>query len=155
MSKSYIKYPVMSYVGYNSNKFARSFTNRSLRRINKSKLQKEQETFEPSLSREVSDTWDFPSDGLPMYIKENSENGFYLELDNEIKRLLSAGFSVQYDKRSKFIYRIHCNDGTYCSGIEDLLAYYHLRPTEKTIANLTNKQIKEFARILWKKNGTK
>ena len=155
MSKSYIKHPVMPYVAYSSNKSARSFANRSLRRINKSKLQKEQETFEPSLLREVSDTWDFPSDGLSAYIKENSENGFYLGLDNEIKRLLSAGFSVQYDKRSKFIYRIHCNDGTYCSDIEDLLAYYHLRPTEKTVANLTNKQIKKFARILWKKNGAK
>ena len=72
MSKSYIKYPVMSYVDYNSNKFARSFANRSLRRINKSKLQKEQETFEPSLLREVSDTWDFPSDGLPMYINRKT-----------------------------------------------------------------------------------
>lgn len=48
-----------------SDKLARSKANRKLRKIVKILLKKDEEHF-PKL-REVSDTWDFPSDGLSFY----------------------------------------------------------------------------------------
>lgn len=66
MSKSYKK-PYVKYGGY-SDKKSKRIANKKFRRINKIKLIKDPNgTFK--LMREVSNTWDFASDGLAHYVK--------------------------------------------------------------------------------------
>ena len=66
MSKSYKK-PYVKYGG-DSDKKSKRIANKKFRRINKIKLIKDPNgTFK--LMREVSNTWDFASDGLAHYVK--------------------------------------------------------------------------------------
>ena len=63
-----------------SNKEARSHANRDLRRKNKIavRIKSESEELDESTNdltlRDVSDPWDFPSDGLALYFEKRHEN---------------------------------------------------------------------------------
>lgn len=67
MGKSIAKHNRIKCAPNISDKDARSKANRKLRRIVRNLL-KMGEDFFPSL-RDISDTWDFPSDGLSSYFK--------------------------------------------------------------------------------------
>lgn len=66
MSRSYKKHPHIKIAG-NSDKKSRTVANKKLRRANKLRLKRDPETGIFRTLREVSDTWDFPSDGLAYY----------------------------------------------------------------------------------------
>lgn len=68
MSKSFKKRPYIKYGG-DSDKKSRTIANKKLRKINKQILKRDPESGEFKLLREVSDTWDFASDGLAYYSK--------------------------------------------------------------------------------------
>lgn len=68
MGKSRKKHPHIKYFG-DSDKKSRTIANRKLRKINKQRLKQDPESGEFKLLREVSDTWDFASDGLAYYSK--------------------------------------------------------------------------------------
>lgn len=65
MSKSFAKHNKMKCASNVSDKLARSKANRKLRRLTKVLLKIGKDFF--PLLREVSDPWDFPSDGLSHY----------------------------------------------------------------------------------------
>lgn len=65
MSKSIAKHSIIKCSPNISNKLARSKANRKLRRIVKQLINKGEENL-PYL-KDVSDTWNFPSDGLASY----------------------------------------------------------------------------------------
>ncbi len=67
MGKSKKKHPYIKYGG-DSDKKSRTIANRKLRRANKLKLIQDPDgTFK--ILREVSDTWEFSSDGLAYYTR--------------------------------------------------------------------------------------
>jgi len=68
MSRSYKK-PYIKYGGP-SDKKSKKVANKKLRRINKLKLIQDPDSGIFKLIREVSDTWNFASDGLAHYIKD-------------------------------------------------------------------------------------
>lgn len=68
MSRSYKKSPHLKYSG-KSDKRSRTVANKKLRRINKLKLIQDPEGGDYKILREVSDTWNFASDGLAYYTK--------------------------------------------------------------------------------------
>jgi hypothetical protein len=68
MGKSRKKHPHIK-IGGDSDKKSRTIANRKLRKINKQRLKQDPESGELTLLREVSDTWDFASDGLAYYSK--------------------------------------------------------------------------------------
>ena len=68
MSRSYKKNPHIKYFG-SSDKKSRTIANRKLRKINKLKLIQDPEGGDFKVLREVSDTWNFASDGLAYYTK--------------------------------------------------------------------------------------
>lgn len=78
MSRSRKK-PYQAWACYFSNKKDKTIANRTLRRKNKHRLKKDK----PLLHhvREVSDTWNFDSDGLAVYRGKDLE--FYKELLGE------------------------------------------------------------------------
>ena len=65
MSRS-IRKPFLTFCG-GSNKDARSKANRKFRRLTKRKIKKFEFSALPMLLKEVSDVWDFPTDGLAHY----------------------------------------------------------------------------------------
>lgn len=65
MSRS-IRKPFLTVCG-GSNKEARSKANRKFRRLTKSGIKKFEFSALPMLLREVSNVWDFPTDGLAHY----------------------------------------------------------------------------------------
>lgn len=66
MSRSRIKHSYIRFFGggRSSNKKSRTFANKKFRRISKIKMENA-----PIKLREVSDTWDFITDGLAIYVK--------------------------------------------------------------------------------------
>ena len=68
MSRSYKKSPHLKYFG-KSDKKSRTIANKKLRKINKLKLIQDPEGGDFKVLREVSDTWNFASDGLAYYTK--------------------------------------------------------------------------------------
>jgi hypothetical protein len=68
MSRSYKKHPYIKYGGDSDKKY-RTIANKKLRRVNKLKLIQDPEDGNFKILREVSDTWEFPSDGLAYYTK--------------------------------------------------------------------------------------
>lgn len=78
MSRSYKKHPSINYVCYSSNKKDKRIANRRLRRFNKQVIQSlsngrtylEDETEHFKILREVSNTYNFASDGLSRIINE-------------------------------------------------------------------------------------
>lgn len=68
MSRSYKKHPYIKYGGDSDKKY-RTIANKKLRRVNKLKLIQDPEDENFKILREVSDTWEFPSDGLAYYSK--------------------------------------------------------------------------------------
>ncbi len=67
MSRSYKKHPHIKWFGGDSDKKSRTIANKKLRRAKKLRLKRDPETGIFKTLREVSDTWDFPSDGLAYY----------------------------------------------------------------------------------------
>lgn len=67
MSRSRKKHPYIKICGGDSDKKARTIANRKLRRLNKVKLHLDLTDGVYKVLREVSDTWNFPSDGLAWY----------------------------------------------------------------------------------------
>lgn len=65
MSRSYKKHPFISFACHVSNKEDKVSANRLFRRISKKKLKQGEDPLH-SL-KEISDVWDFDSDGLPYY----------------------------------------------------------------------------------------
>ena len=66
MGKSKKKHHYIKYGGDSDKKY-RTIANRKLRKINKLRLKKDPESGEFKILREVSDTWNFASDGLAYY----------------------------------------------------------------------------------------
>lgn len=73
MSRSRIKHSYFKIWGNGriSNKISRKFANKKFRRISKIKMENA-----PIKLREVSNTWDFVSDGLAMYVKDPDKEMF-------------------------------------------------------------------------------
>ena len=72
MSRSYKKHPYIKYGGDSDKKY-RTIANKKLRRVNKLKLIQDPEDGNFKILREVSDTWEFPSDGLAYYKKKKKK----------------------------------------------------------------------------------
>ncbi len=69
MSRSYKKHPHIKYSG-KSDKKSRTVANKKLRRVNKLRLNRDPKTGDFKVLREVSDTWNFASDGLAYYTRD-------------------------------------------------------------------------------------
>ena len=69
MSRSYKKNPFAAICKYKSNKWDKVKANKKFRRLNKLKLVAEKEPLKSI--REVSDVWDFTSDGLASYVDKH------------------------------------------------------------------------------------
>mgnify|MGYP004608663875 CR=1 FL=1 len=69
MSRSYKKNPFAAICKYKSNKWDKVKANKKFRRLNKLKLIAEKEPLKSI--REVSDVWDFTSDGLASYVDKH------------------------------------------------------------------------------------
>ena len=83
MSRSYKKHPFTTFACHVSNKLDKSIANRLFRRISKKKLKQGEEPLH-SL-KEISDTWNFDSDGLAYYHPKE----YY-------DRLLDKGYTQEY-----------------------------------------------------------
>jgi hypothetical protein len=83
MSRSFKKHPFMAVACYFSNKEDKILANRLFRRISKKKLKQGEEPLH-SL-KEVSDTWNFDSDGLAYYHPKEYYN-----------HLLELGYTQEY-----------------------------------------------------------
>ena len=66
MSRSIKKRPFISICKYDSNKWSKTQANKKFRHLSKIKLASDKEP--PIRLKEVSDVWDFPSDGLAYYV---------------------------------------------------------------------------------------
>lgn len=87
MGRSHVHHPKLSWVCYSSNKKDKRLANRRFRRVNKHILTQDilEEKMLFKKIREVSDTYDFNSDGLPHYLsmddlerlKENMGDLYY------------------------------------------------------------------------------
>jgi hypothetical protein len=86
MSRSFKRHSFSGWVCYSSNKLARSYANRALRRANKA--QAERDLY--YLLREKSDVWCFPSDGLATYWPEGTVRGCYLRILSFIQAALNC-----------------------------------------------------------------
>ena len=87
MSRSYKKNPFIAICKYKSNKWCKVKANKKFRRINKLKLATEKEPLKSI--REVSDVWDFTSDGLASDIEKHCydwllKEGYSQEECNEL-----------------------------------------------------------------------
>lgn len=81
MSRSYRK-PYTSYACYFSNKEDKRIANRLFRHINKQLLKLNPDKLKFSL-KEISNVWDFASDGLVFYIGKGSSCHFSKYADSE------------------------------------------------------------------------
>ena len=68
MSRSLKKHPYIKIAG-RSDKKSRTIANRKLRKANRIRLKRDPESGDFKILREVSDTWEFQSDGLAYYMK--------------------------------------------------------------------------------------
>ena len=82
------KYGVIIKICGRSDKKDKRIANRKFRRKSKTKLIELDETKLPNNIREVSNTWNFRSDGLAYYVKFSKRRRFFdMYSDLEIKRL--------------------------------------------------------------------
>lgn len=83
MSRSFKKHPFTTIACYFSNKKDKVKANRLFRRISKLKLKQDKEPLHSI--KEISDTWNFDSDGLAYYCPKEDYN-----------YLLDLGYSQEY-----------------------------------------------------------
>lgn len=82
MSRSIKKHPFISICVHDSNKWSKTQANKKFRHLSKIKLASDKEP--PRHLKEVSDVWDFPSDGLAYYISRKD----YEQLNDYYNKLL-------------------------------------------------------------------
>lgn len=82
MSRSIKKHPFISICIHASNKWDKRQANKKFRHLSKSKLASNKEL--PVRLKEVSDVWNFSSDGLAFYISRKD----YEQLNNYYNKLL-------------------------------------------------------------------
>jgi hypothetical protein len=147
MSRSYAKKPVDNYVCYRSNKSARSSANRCLRAAVRN-FNEDTEVF--PLLREVSNVYDFPSDGLPHWQDEDEHNQ-YLTCIDTLKGAINAGCSF-----SEFTYwknvghpvlwkSLHLNSDGYAWMLEEVLDKFHLPFSEEGLEQITSEMVAKWA----------
>jgi hypothetical protein len=138
-------------VCYSSNKWGRTAANRKLRRAVKARihLDYDEDDYIPKVLREVSNTYSFPSDGLPWYNEKNTLDGYYHDLLQDVGECLTVGFEVVHYKTAREYIRLH--NGHFTGYVEDMCHYFHRPITAHTLRGFENREYKEFARVLWKK----
>lgn len=82
MSRSIKKHPFISICVHDSNKWSKKQANKKFRHLSKIKLASDKEL--PIHLKEVSDVWDFHSDGLAYYISRKD----YEQLNDYYNKLL-------------------------------------------------------------------
>jgi len=141
MSRSFRKRIYSTCCG-NGNKYARALANRTMRRANALKLKEavdRDEDFVGATLREVSNVWNFPSDGLARYEARGVEalvSDLWSEAQSAINTCGKTGGSL-HDMRQKF--------GFYPHGFwdaEEICRAIDKPFTLETLESLTNDDVR-------------